>query len=57
MELADRRKALTELVSTKTIVSYDELMAHLKFEDEQAFETFIINSIYDGVIDVSIFIC
>ncbi|KAE9548861.1 hypothetical protein FO519_007923 [Halicephalobus sp. NKZ332] len=51
MEFGDRRRALTELVSTKTVVGYDELMTHLKFQDEQAFETFIINSIYDGVID------
>lgn len=56
MEVAERRRALTELVSTKTVVSYDELMAHLKFEDEQVFETFIINSIYDGVVDVSVLI-
>uniref|UniRef100_A0AC34R289 PCI domain-containing protein n=1 Tax=Panagrolaimus sp. JU765 TaxID=591449 RepID=A0AC34R289_9BILA len=51
MEVTDRRAALSTLVSTKTVVSYGELMDHLKFADEQEFETFIINAIYDGCVD------
>lgn len=55
MDDVARLKALSSIVSVKTIIKYDELMTSLAFDNEDALESFIISAIFHGHIGVRSF--